>query len=57
MLSDLTMSMPAGSGYRQFMHYAQLANSGRSIVVSDKASIFYDIIIFNSALSRPIPEV
>lgn len=51
------MSMPAGSGYRQFMHYAQLANSGRSIVVSDKASIFYDIIIFNSALSRPIPEV
>lgn len=56
MLLDLTISMPAGSGYRQFMHYAQLANSGRSMV-SDKASIFYDIINFISALRRSIPEV
>lgn len=57
MLLDLTISMPAGSGYRQFMHYAQLANSGKSTVVSDKASIVYDIIIFISALRRSIPEV
>lgn len=55
---DYTLSMPAGSGYRQFMHYGQLANSGE-IQILRIYSLFYKKWLekFSVTPERPFSKI